>query len=399
MAAAGCHTPMLLPARLGSPILGLQCWCGVPQEPARPWGDIAVPGQMEGSSNPPLPHAGQSGRRLMPGKERTDCRQLWLCWHQPLRDPRRGTLSNTPQLPGLQQKNKTQTCSQSWGKNILKKAQNAATAKLTSGKALPAPPSDPKVAPAGGSPPPPKQGVSTRRGDGHSPHGTDPAPRWCGRAASPLLTLLGSAGRAGRASSWTLGSRHERQPGASGGSCWLPRGGSLTSLFLSEKCNHFLTWALGECKAARRPPCPCLPACLPASQASPPSPHVDGPPAPGCSRQPPLLGGMRVTRPGCTREGCGQESGGEGAPSSPSGCRRVVRPPVPDAFRGDECSRGALPAGAGPQQAIAAVGALLGRDVRQHHLPLLGRFAAQQDPAVPGSGHPEQQLLLVPASH
>lgn len=86
-------------------------------------------------------------------------------------------------------------------------------------------------------------------------------------------------------------------PELSGGSCWLPRRGRSTSLFLSEKCNHFLTWALGERKAARRPPCPCLPVCLRA-KASPPWPHVDKPPVPGCSRQLPRSGGMQATRPG-----------------------------------------------------------------------------------------------------
>lgn len=46
------------------------------------------------------------------------------------------------------------------------------------------------------------------------------------------------------------------QSAVSGESCWPPRRGSSTSLFLSEKCNHFLTWALGERRAALQPPCP-----------------------------------------------------------------------------------------------------------------------------------------------
>lgn len=62
-------------------------------------------------------------------------------------------------------------------------------------------------------------------------------------------------------SSWTLGSRHEpgSRQGASErarGSCWLPRRGSPTSLFLSEKRNHFLNVGVGgarSCSAAALP--------------------------------------------------------------------------------------------------------------------------------------------------
>lgn len=284
---------------------------------------------MEGSSDPPLPCAGQSLGQLMPEEERqAEHRQLWLCQHQPPWEPRQGTHSNTPQPPGLQRENKTQTCCQTEGKKA--KSRNAATTKPTSGETLPASPPDPTAAPAVGLP------LRRVRAAGEptatAPPGTNPAPRRSSRAASPLLTLLGSAGRA---SSWTLGSRHERL-GASGGSCWLPRRGSPTSLFLSEKCNHFLTWALGERKAARRPPCPCLPA----SQASPPSPHVDGPPALGCSRQPPLLGGMRATLP----PGWDAAERAEGGiPILSVWQQEGHSPPGAPCVLGDRCSRGVPP--------------------------------------------------------
>lgn len=77
-------------------------------------------------------------------------------------------------------------------------------------------------------------------------------------APQPALPLLTWQSRAGQFVDSGQSTRTAKpwQSAVSAESCWLPRRGSSTSLFLSEKCNHFLTWALGERRAARQPPCP-----------------------------------------------------------------------------------------------------------------------------------------------
>lgn len=88
----------------------------------------------------------------MPEEERTDRRQLWLC--QPRGTPR-GTLSNTLQLPGLQQENKTQTCCQSWEKK--KKSPKHSKSKTYMRRGAACTPLGPQSSPSrgrGGSPPP-----------------------------------------------------------------------------------------------------------------------------------------------------------------------------------------------------------------------------------------------------
>lgn len=183
----------------------------------------------------------------------------------------------------------------------------------------------------GGTPRALEQGVSASSGDSHSPT-AQPRSWQGGRAACPSLPCR--AERAGRAGlgSWTAGLVHGLWAVHTNGArserleLCLPRRGSLTSLFLSEKCNHFLTWALGERRAALRPPCPC--ACGPGRSSTAARGRA---PAPGCSRQ---LGGMWGTRPGCSREGHSQESRREGSPPSPPGSGSVAHPRPPMRFGG-----------------------------------------------------------------
>lgn len=269
----------------------------------------------------------------MPEEKRTDCRQLWLCRHQPPWDPRGGPFPTPCSCRASGKRIKLKLAAKAGEKKTNPKRNKSKTYKQRGNTCTPP---KPQSSPSQGFPASLEQGVSTGRGDGHSPpRGQTPVPHQGGRAASPLLTLLGSAGRA---SSWTLGSRHERQPGASGGSCWLPRGGSPTSLFLSEKCNHFLTWALGERKAARRPPCPCLRA-RPLRHRRTWMSHRprDAPGSPRCSA------------------GCGQQlptgapgkdaaRGAKGKEPHPlplaAGGLLATPTPVPDAFQGGQMQQG-----------------------------------------------------------
>lgn len=124
----------------------------------------------------------------MAGEERTHRPQLPLCWHQPLP-------GHPPQHPGAHQHpNKPQNSPP----NLATNSQNTPTTKPTSSEALPQPTSVPnRPRPSRASPPPCVQQPGREVPPGRS--GTHPALP----AASPLLTL------AGRASSWTLGSRHE----------------------------------------------------------------------------------------------------------------------------------------------------------------------------------------------
>lgn len=102
---------------------------------------------------------------------------------------------------------------------------------------------------------------------GSIPSGLRPLPKFssrgarCPQGAAARTRLSRQPPRSLPRSSWTLGSRHEpgSRQGASErarGSCWLPRRGSPTSLFLSEKRNHFLNVGVGgarSCSAAALP--------------------------------------------------------------------------------------------------------------------------------------------------
>lgn len=201
----------------------------------------------------------------MAGEERTHRPQLPLCWHQPLP-------GHPPQHPGAHQhQNKPQNSPPKPATN----SQNTPMTKPTSSEALPQPTSVPnRPRPSRASPPPCVQ----QPGREVPPRAQRDAPGSPGSLPAPYLGGQGEFVDSGQS---TRTGQH-----AASGSCWLPRGGSPTSLFLSEKRNHFLTWALGERGAARRPPCPCE------RQASPP--HVDGLPATQRPRDAPgMLGGMR----------------------------------------------------------------------------------------------------------
>lgn len=121
--------------------------------------------------------------------------------------PAGGPFPTPHKLPGLRQENKNSNLLPKLENKQIKEPQTQRQQNQQAARRRLRPPRTPKQ---------PRPGVPClpSRGDGHSPPPWDKPELLVGLAELPprLLTLLGSAGRASRASSWTLGSRHERQP-------------------------------------------------------------------------------------------------------------------------------------------------------------------------------------------
>lgn len=223
------------------------------------------------------------------------------------------------------------------------------------------------------------------------PRGTARGPGGGGRAACPSLPCW--AARAGRAglSSWTAGLVHGLWAVDTNGArserreLCLPCRGSPTSLFLSAKCNHFLTWALGEREAALRPPCPC--ASGPGRSSIAARGRAPGPGMLPAARWD--VGNSPWVLQGRTHPG---EQNGR-IPVVSLGSGSLVHPRVPMRFGG---------MGTPPMPVLALTREQPCLEPTRGETPVSiashGR-GDPQDPAEPGSGCPRQQLLLVPASH
>lgn len=263
---------------------------------------------------------------MLEEERQADCRQLWLCRHQPLWDPCQGTHSNTPQPLGLQRENKTQTCCQTGGKKQKPKTQRQRNPRVVRCCLLP---TEPHSSPSRGVPASLEQGVSSRTADGHGP---------------PAQTRL-------------LAGAAELPPRSL--PCWAAQAELVHGL-----------WAVdtnGSERAAGAAGCPAEAARLPFSSLRNATTslrgrwgsakQLGGRPAPACLRARPLrhrhtwTGHRPRDAPGSPRcwVGCGQLShrGGmqpgeqrEGSPSSHSSSRRVARPLVPHVFRGMDAAGG-----------------------------------------------------------
>lgn len=283
---------------------------------------------------------------------------------------------------------KTQTCCQSWKNKQIKEPQTQRQQNQQAARRRLRPPRTPKQ---------PRPGVPClpSRGDGHSPPPWDKPELLVGLAELPprLLTLLGSAGRASRASSWTLGSRHERQPRSwAVGAAGCPAEAVRLPFSSPRNATTSLRGRWGSAKQLGGRPAPaCLFACepRPLRHGRTWTSHQSRD-APGNSRGPV---GCRRLVPGTPREGCSRESWKEGlSQSSPSGSGRVAHPQVSDVFRKgmDAARRSCLPAagdscGGSPPRARRASASP----------PTAGEIRSSAGP----HGARIRPLLPVPASH
>lgn len=211
--------------------------------------------------------------------------------------------------------------------------------------------------------------MSARSGDTTAPW--DSPRSWRGwQSCLPVLTLLGSAGRAGWAQfldggarSWTLGSRHERSPERAAGAVpALPRQPDFP--FPLREMQPLPYVGVG---GARGSSAAALPLCLRARPLqhrrtwTGPRPRD----APGRSVG---RGQLALGAPGKNTPRRTEWKDPRRLPWQRESCS----PPGPDAFRRDGDSPDAS---AGPHQGTAVPGAHPGRDARQHRLPRPGRSA------------------------
>lgn len=152
------------------------------------------------------------------------------------------------------------------------------------------------------------------------------------------------------------------EPGASGWSCACPAEAARLPFSSPRNATTSLRGRWGSAKQLCGRPAP-----VPAGQAAPAPPHVDGPPAPGCSRC--GVGSSPWVLQGRIRPG---EQKGR-IPAVSLWQRECCSPPAPDAFRRDGDSPMAVLAPTGERTAVP--GAHPGRDPHQHRLPRPGRSA------------------------
>lgn len=153
------------------------------------------------------------------------------------------------------------------------------------------------------------------------------------------------------------------EPSASGWSCACPAEAARLPFSSARNATTSLRGRWGSARQRCGRPAP-----VPAGQAAPAPPHLDGPPAPGCSRHPVRRGQLALGAPGKdpTRRTEGKD------PRCLSLAVGVLFTPGPRCF-----SEGwGLPdACAGPHRGTAVSGAHPGRDPRGHRLPRPGRSA------------------------